>query len=213
MNQPDIDNDRRTIGIIILAAGGSRRLGIPKQLVRFNGETLLHRIVREAMSSGCSPVVVVLGDGSESLQGELTGFDILIVTNPHWERGMGSSLKCGLKALIKSSPLVDAAIICVCDQPFVSAEIIDELASSFRRTSRSVVASGYEQTVGVPALFSRQMFHALLAIDDASGAKQIISSRDAEIIPFPAGSCDIDIPADVERLTSTQGKNHLNHLQ
>jgi molybdenum cofactor cytidylyltransferase len=202
VNQGDISSDRPTIGVIILAAGGSRRLGTPKQLVQFDGETLLHRIVREAVSSGCSPIVVVLGSGSDMLMNELSGFDIMIATNPLWERGIGSSIKCGLRSLIEGGS-IDAAIISVCDQPFVTAEVIDRLASSFRRTSKAVVASGYKQTAGVPALFSKQMFPVLLEIDDSKGAKQIIYALHADIIPFPSGSCDIDTPADVVKLASS----------
>ena len=169
-------------------------------MVQFKGETFLRRIVREAASSGCSPVVVVLGCEAEMLRAELIGFEVLIATNPLWERGMGSSIKCGLKALTARGSPIDAAIVCACDQPFVTAEVIRQLASRFYVTGKAVVASGYEQTVGIPALFSKKMFPSLLKLDDASGAKPIISSVDGDIVPFPAGGCDIDTPADVGAL-------------
>ena len=186
--------------MIILAAGGSRRLGTPKQLVQFKGETLLRRIVREAMSSGCSPVVVVLGSEADRSRDEISGSDVLIAANPLWERGMGGSIKRGLNALKASGSPVDAAVICACDQPFVTADIIAQLASRFYQTGKAVIASGYEQTIGVPALFSKDMFPILLELDDASGAKAMINRQDAEIIPFPAGAFDIDTMADVQRL-------------
>lgn len=113
---------------------------------------------------------------------------------------MGSSNKCGLMVLLENGSPIDAAIICACDQSFVTSDVIARLASRFYQTGKKVVASGYEQTFGVPALFSKQIFSDLQGLDDAAGAKTMIAAHDADTVPFSAGAYDIDTPADVEGL-------------
>src|SRR5690349_780585 len=111
--------EENKIGLIILAAGASTRLGTPKQILKFKGETLLRRIAREATSSVCRPVVVVLGCEFERLKCELTNLDVHIIENSEWEEGMASSIRAGIKKLLEINGSAEAVVLTVCDQPFV----------------------------------------------------------------------------------------------
>src|SRR5437868_14169899 len=99
------------VGLIVLAAGASSRMGTPKQLLRYDGETLLRRAVRVALGARCRPAVVVLGAQAEALRGEVVGAQVVI--NEEWAEGMASSLRCGLRALeaATSEPLAAAVLL------------------------------------------------------------------------------------------------------
>ena len=186
------------IGLILLAAGASRRLGKPKQMLRFQGETLLERAAKTALDSCCCPVVVVLGASRQKLKPQINEFELEIVENDEWESGMGTSIKVGLKKLTEIQPDVAGAVLMVCDQPFVSGELIAELVENFRATDSLIVASAYGETLGVPALFSRRLFSELFALEADSGAKKIIYRHLKNVvkIDFEAGATDIDTEAD-----------------
>jgi len=187
------------VGAVILAAGGSSRLGQPKQLLSFRGETLVARVVRVAMKSGCDPVVVVVGENGNQIRTVLEGPGPTIVENAEWPRGIGTSIHCGLLAC---ADRIDAVVLLTCDQPFVDAAHISKLIATQATTGKAVVASAYAQTLGVPALFDRTCFDALLALPPDAGAKSLISARskDAAAVAFEEAAIDIDTPADFERL-------------
>ena len=195
------------IGIIVLAAGASSRMGEPKQLLRFEGETLLARAVRTALETHYRPVVVVLGAGAEALRAEVETSDALVVVNEAWAEGMSSSIRCGLGALEASaSGEIEAAVLLLCDQPFVTSDIIIRLVDVYRAHRRLLVAAEYEvsgeRTRGVPALFSRPLFPELMALRGAEGAKRIIMrcEADAAFIAVPAAAFDVDTPDDYHSL-------------
>lgn len=192
------------VGAIILAAGGSRRFGQPKQLLAFQGESLVRRIVRAATEVCNTDVIVVTGEGRSLIEAELRDSAARVVENPEWRGGMGTSIRCGLEHLTASTPDVAAAVILACDQPFVDAQTIDSLVAEQQKTCKAIVASRYANTIGIPALFDRSCFAALRALPDDSGAKALIESRRADVaeIAFEQGAIDIDTPADFERLTS-----------
>jgi len=186
------------IGLILLAAGASKRLGKPKQLLQFNGETLLQRAVKTALASDCHPVIVVFGANAEKLIGEIEEFDIEVAENPNWENGMGTSVQIGMESLSKNYPNASGVVLMVCDQPFVSVDLLKQLSENFRLTNAPIVACSYEDTIGVPALFSRQFFPELMALKADNGAKRIIFEHRENVfkIPFEAGVIDIDTEQD-----------------
>jgi molybdenum cofactor cytidylyltransferase len=229
----------RNVGAIILAAGGSSRLGQPKQLLTFRGESLIRRAVRAAAEAECTPIVIVVGDAREGIELNLDIRDsrisppsgeervalplaqpsakasasaspstvgpaavgkLIIIENAEWRDGIGTSIRCGLERLPKD---VDAAVLLTCDQPFLDAAIVRQLIATHEETDKLIVASSYANTLGVPALFDRSCFEALLALPDATGAKAFIQSRRGEMasIPFARGEIDIDTPEDLRRLT------------
>lgn len=197
-------NSLPKIGGILLAAGGSSRLGRPKQLVKFEGKTLIRRAAATLISADCDPVVVVLGAETDLCAAELTGLGINVVVNSEWETGMSSSIRAGLGELLKIEPGVDAVVITLCDQPFISSVQIDALIDRFREASDLIVAAKYRDTVGVPALFSSETFGDLVNLKGDKGARQIIRRRHKDVasVSIEEASFDVDTDDDEKMLRS-----------
>jgi molybdenum cofactor cytidylyltransferase len=187
---------------VILAAGGSSRFGQPKQLISFRGTSLVRQTIDAACRAGCLPVVVVIRSEDEKLHRELDRVGVAIVQNEQWQRGIGSSIRCGIQALINSSPDVDASVLLVCDQPAVDARVVQSLIALREITGKNIVASSYAATLGVPALFDRSVFEELLSLGDEAGAKSIIfrSRERVASLSFPQGQLDIDTWEDWEKV-------------
>ena len=186
------------VGAVILAAGGSTRLGQPKQLLRHQSESLIRRAALAALAAGCLPTVIVTGKEHEQIANELTGLHVRVRHHPHWERGIGSSIRAGVEEALALQPALNALLIMVCDQPFVSADLLVALISARAKAGTKAAACTYADTIGVPALFDRVLFSALAGLSDQQGAKALLSAMDWEIarVEFPAGAIDIDTPAD-----------------
>jgi molybdenum cofactor cytidylyltransferase len=189
------------IGAVILAAGESSRLGQPKQLVHFRGKSLVRRAADAASEAGCSPITIVLGSDSKKIEDELAGTGVAIVKNENWRAGVGTSIRAGVQNSLSQGSNPEAIVLLVCDQPFVDARVIKGLIELRQKTNKSMVASTYSGTLGVPALFDRSCFQELLALGNDAGAKSILSRRErvAEF-HFPEGTIDIDTTADLEKL-------------
>jgi len=184
---------------LLLAAGGSKRLGQPKQLVEFEGKTLIRRAAEALIGAGCSPVVVVLGAEIERSQQELGGTDVEIVINDYWESGMGMSIAFGMRSIVAFETLPDAVLISLCDQPHVTAGKLRPFIDTFGRSRTDVIAAHYNDVAGVPALFSAHLFPDLAALTGERGARDIIrNSPDAVMIPLPEARFDINSPADIQ---------------
>jgi len=198
----------RNPGAIILAAGGSTRFGQAKQLLLFHGESLVRRAVRSATEAGCGNVTVVAGDARDRIEAELGETPAVIVENPEWRRGLGTSIRCGLRHLLSSRPELDAVILLACDQPFVDAGVITSLIAQQDKSGKPIVACSYANTLGIPALFVRACFESLLELPDGSGAKALIESRSDDVaqIVFEKGAIDIDTPVDYEQIKTEGGK-------
>ena len=198
-----------SIGVILLAAGSSARLGKPKQLLKFQGETLLRHQTKIALGASAS-VTVTLGSRIEIVRKEVEDLPVEIVENEDWESGMSSSIRVGLKKLLDDDRL-KAAIVMVCDQPFVTKTLLEKIIAKFQETDSLIVACAYRNTFGVPALFHRRLFPELLALDAQAGAKHLIQkyAARAEAILFPEGAFDVDTPADYEKLIK---KNQMTNL-
>ena len=127
------------------------------------------------------------------------------VLNKSWEKGIGSSIKCGLNHLLNESHSQEAVIVSVCDQPCLSSDILDGLIKIYQKTGKKIVASAYSKSNGVPVLYDKSLFGDLLKIPDAYGAKKyIIEKASKDIIttfPFPKGEIDIDTTEDLKNLS------------
>jgi molybdenum cofactor cytidylyltransferase len=185
---------------IILAAGASRRLGRPKQLLELDGETLLARTIRMAREGGADPVLVVLGADAQAISAAAPLNEVVTVMNPEWQEGMGSSLRAGVRALLSCCCDAPGAILLVCDQPRLDAAHIRKLLESFEKSSgAAAVASVYSGARGIPAVFPCGLFRRLLAIEGDKGARGILADPRCAIaeVPFAGGEIDIDSPDDV----------------
>ncbi len=181
---------------IILAAGGSARLGKPKQLIPFQGRTLLRRAAETACASRASEVIAVLGYESAPMRSELDGLRVRAVENLLWREGIASSIRCGMGIL---GPTCEAALLVVCDQPALSAAHLDAMIEACGKAPGRAGASAYGGSVGVPALFPRSFFGELLLLEGDRGAQRVlIAHRESLLeIPWPGGAIDVDTPEDV----------------
>ena len=199
-----LEGNSMGVGAVVLAAGSSSRMGIPKQTLQFRGESLLRRAALAALGAGCRPVVVVTGAHAELSRRELDGLDVREVLNTLWETGMASSVRAGIERLAGA----EAAVLMLCDQPHVTADVISRLVEAQRATGSPVVASAYGGSFGVPAVFRRALFAELTRLEGAAGAKQVIERHAAEahFLPFPGGEVDVDTPDDFSRLNAGDGE-------
>jgi molybdenum cofactor cytidylyltransferase len=189
-------------GIIILAAGSSSRFGNTKQLLHFKGKTLLKHTIEEAAEAGAQPVVVVTGANADEISREIKNEKVEIVFNKNWEQGMASGIVIGLKKAITSNKELESVIITVCDQPFVSSSLFQQLFQKQNESVKHIVASAYADTIGTPALFTIKYFDALMGLTGDQGAKGLLKkySEDLATVDFPEGYIDIDTQEDYENL-------------
>jgi molybdenum cofactor cytidylyltransferase len=192
---------RRT-GVIILAAGNSSRLGRPKQLLPYRGKTLLTHVVAEALAADLLPVVVVTGAFHIEVSGALRGQSVDIVFNPAWAEGMAPGIIAGLSKMLLLRPEVDAVIIAVCDQPFISSDLLLQLVITHEATGKGIIACVYADSVGTPVLFGHPYFKQLFELSGSEGAKKLLKRYpdDMATIAFPGGEIDIDTKEDSESL-------------
>ncbi len=193
------------VAAIILAAGGSTRFDRAKQLAEYHGESLVRRALAAAHQAGCSPVVVVAGEDAGAIEAHLHGLPHVLIRNQQWRDGIGASIRAGVKHLLADEAQLEALVILACDQPRVDAQTLGCLVDLQRTTGKAIAACAYAGTVGVPALFDRSCFPALLALEGDHGAKALILARPNDLVTFefPSGAIDIDTSADYERLIVT----------
>ena len=192
------------IAAIILAAGGSTRLGSPKQLLEYRGRTLLRHAAETALATSCHPALAVLGAGADRLQPEIAELAVHAVVNLDWQQGMGTSIRRGIETLETLAPDVDGVVLMLCDQPLIRPGTLELLVQAFREKQGTCdgVAATYGGTRGVPALFGRGMFAGLRALPDEVGAKALLRQPGVEIveIPMPEAATDIDTREQYEKL-------------
>ena len=194
------------IAIVILAAGASRRMGVPKQLLHHRGRTLLRHAVETALVSTCRPLVVLLGANAEEIQPEIEGLPVKIVQNPYWAEGLGSSIRAGIEALVSAADPPEAVVLSLCDQPLVCSDDIEALVTAYRSTKHPIVASQYAGTLGVPALFAQPVLAELLSLAGDAGAKQVIQRNLPTVwqVPCPNAAFDFDTLEDYDGIRSRE---------
>lgn len=192
-----------TIPAIILAAGASRRLGQPKQLLGFAGESLLQRALRVAKEGGAAPVLAVLGAHFAPICVSIPFDQAIPVFNDQWEHGISTSIHAGLHELDVRAPEASGALVMTCDQPRLSADHVRTLLNTYiEQASPSIVASTYAGTTGIPAVFPRSVFSHLHALRGDKGARKLLVKPPCPVVPVPfdGGEIDIDLPADLANL-------------
>jgi molybdenum cofactor cytidylyltransferase len=194
--------NKTTIEILILAAGASRRLGEPKQFVKYQGSSLIRRITSEAIRSAVGGVTVVTGFKGEAVQQEIKDTKARIFYNEEWEEGIGASIRNGLKFLHDADPDLNAVLISMVDQPFVDAAHLQKLVNAYDPSRPMIVASAYAGTFGVPVLVDSFYFDMLKGLKGDEGGKKIFVNYLKNIveIPFIEGSIDIDEKEDLKSL-------------
>jgi molybdenum cofactor cytidylyltransferase len=185
--------------VIVLAAGASTRFGSPKQLVRLEGRPMMHAAVARAVEVAGQAVTVVLGANAADLAPLLRHSPASVIVNREWSEGLGSSIRTGVLRLPSSA---DGVLIMLADQPAVTADDLRRLVETWRRQQDFIVASFYEATTGVPAIFPRTLFSALTELRGDQGARVLINRfRDRVVrVPMASAAIDVDTPEDLLRL-------------
>jgi molybdenum cofactor cytidylyltransferase len=190
--------------LVLLAAGASRRLGEPKQLLRIDGETLVHRVARLGLATAPAQALLVLGAQADRIRAATDGLALQRVDCPDPDAGLGASLRAGLAAV---STTCEGALILLCDQPALETAHLQALVNAWRTQPERAAASAYAGVLGVPALLPRAWFGRLPPDAGDRGARDLLRARAGEVlsIPAPALSVDIDVPQDLSAL-SAQGR-------
>jgi CTP:molybdopterin cytidylyltransferase MocA len=169
----------------------------------YEGEPLVRRIAAAAVEAGADPVVVVLGANWEMIAPALLGLSpVTIALNLEWSKGLASSLATGLSTAVAMTSC-DAVLVTLADQPLVDVAALRGLIAAFD-TERRIVASAYDDTVGVPALFGHEHLDALMQLTGDAGAGSWLRSRphdEVTRIPLGVAALDIDTRSDAEQLS------------
>lgn len=194
------------IGVIILAAGSSSRLGYPKQLVKFKGKTLLQHSIDIANSLKFKVKILVLGANAKKIEKQIDCRHFKIVHNENWEEGMGTSISRGISESLNLYNDLDHILMLLSDQPFITSEKIQDLIRVQNSTKMSAVFSEYAGNIGVPAIFSRTLFSDLKGLKGDLGAKKLLKNKSFEFgtVQFEKGNFDIDTAADVTLLKQVE---------
>jgi CTP:molybdopterin cytidylyltransferase MocA len=192
-----------TVAAIVLAAGASRRLGQPKQLLMHGGETMIERAIRLANEAGFAPVITVLGAYHDLIRKVVRFSNSAPVINSAWDQGISTSIQVGLAALEDSAAQASGVLMLACDQPRLSAEHLRAMLEVFcAQAALAIVASAYQGVLGIPAVFPRKVFAELRALRGDKGARPLLMQPPCPLValPFPGGEIDIDLPADMAHL-------------
>ncbi|MFT3906551.1 MAG: nucleotidyltransferase family protein [Steroidobacteraceae bacterium] len=184
---------------VVLAAGAATRFGAPKQLARYQDQPLLLHALNHATQYLGPAVTLVLGAHAAGISAVLHRSTASLVVNRDWAEGLASSIRAGVRALPGSC---DAVLLLLADQPRVDTATLQRLGSAWRRQPRSIVASLYADTVGVPAIFPRRCFGELLALRGDQGARRLLDRYADQLVRVtnPEAAIDIDSPEDLARL-------------
>lgn len=191
-----------SLGAILLAAGGSSRLGRSKQLLEIDGEPLVRRQARLMMEQDYGHVVVITGAEQQAVRDALDGLpSVRLVHNSDWKRGMGLSLAYGIRSMPERAR---GALLLLCDQWKISAADLAALSAAWLRKPGSVATAQWQgdegkQVTGPPVVFPRELFPFLLKLQGDRGAHSIVKrfKGGVERIEIPNASFDIDEVSDL----------------
>ncbi|WP_423223289.1 selenium cofactor biosynthesis protein YqeC [Candidatus Amarolinea aalborgensis] len=196
---PAVEVVGRVAGVI-LAAGAARRFGGLKQLLPWQGATLLNHVIQQALdAASLSSIVVVLGCGEDIIRPTLTPFGarIQIVSNPLWAEGQSASVHAAIRALREHKAPVAAAVFLLADQPDVTPDVVDALVARHRATLAPLVVPTYRGPRGNPVLFDQRTFPDLLAITGDVGGRPLLSTYADALAPV---AFDRPLPRDIDTI-------------
>jgi molybdenum cofactor cytidylyltransferase len=190
---------------IVLAAGESRRLGRPKQLLRFEGSTLIERAIRQAKAICDGRVTVVVGAHRDQILPLVEAVDVNVAINSEWATGMSSSLRAGIESLPAHSA---AAMLTLCDHPLVTVAQLTQLAEAWASDPDRAAASAYNGTIGVPAIVPRRLYPNLLSLSGDAGAKLVLMQELRRLITLaiPEASLDVDTEETASELARLESR-------
>lgn len=187
------------IAILVIAAGASRRLGQPKQLLPYKDTILLDYVIKECQASEVGDVYLVLGANRKQIEAQMSG-DFSVFYHQNWKEGMGTSIAFGIQQIDNQD--YEGVIVCVGDQPFFRKELLRQIVKKRIQTNAPVIISKFKEGMGPPSFFEKSLFSELAQLKGDIGAKPIVKkySHQKEIILFENGHIDIDAPDDLKYL-------------
>jgi molybdenum cofactor cytidylyltransferase len=189
------------IAALLLAAGSARRFGAPKLLQQLEGRPLVRWSAEWLCGAPVDEIVIVVPEEHDAIRRALAGLDARFVVNPHADRGMGSSIACGVSAL---APGTTAALIALADEPMAGRAALLRTVERYEAGDVSIVAPTYRGVSGHPVLFDRSTFDELLALSGDRGARAVVErdpGRVAVVEMNETQPIDVDTPADLARVT------------
>ncbi|TSA48520.1 MAG: molybdenum cofactor cytidylyltransferase [Deltaproteobacteria bacterium] len=196
------------ISAILLAAGESKRMGRPKQMLAWQGKTLLRHVLENLIHSNADEIILVLGHEAEAIRKSLTEFQIKIVINPDYQQGMASSLRQGLLAM---NPTSEAFLVLLADQPGIGPEIMNHMIREFQQANpkRGIVRPVYRGLRGHPVLISVRYLQEALQLRGDVGARQILMNHPEDILEIDVDQDgilkDIDTPEEYQKYMNRAG--------
>jgi molybdenum cofactor cytidylyltransferase len=196
------------IAILLLAAGGSSRMGQSKQLLPWGDTTLIEHQIKTLIKTGI-PVNVVLGSDSDLIIPVIKNYPVIICINSNWENGMGSSLSFGIEEVTKKFPQSEGVLITLLDQPLINESYYENMIGAFKPGMKQIIAShsvtGWK---GVPVIFDKFFFKDLSQLKNDEGAKRIIQQNEKNVIITEDSDAleDIDTPQSYKELLSKYSK-------
>lgn len=182
-------------------------MGRLKQLLSYRGQPLVQHAIEEATNAGLAPIIAVVGAEGAAVRAAIAGQPVSIVENREWASGMGSSIAAGMRFLAEAASDVAAVAILLADQPLVTARHLVKMQTLVFSGKSQAVAAQYSGSLGVPAIFKRNLFEALSSLPSAAGARHILRDSEIEVaaFPLPEAAIDIDTPEDFAALESPGG--------
>ncbi len=190
------------VAVVLLAAGGSNRLGRPKQLVDWGGRPLLSHVIAEVAAWPAEQLVVVIGASADEILGEVDFGPAEVVVNPEWEEGMASSLRAGLDVVSRTARL-EAAFVALGDQPAVDSAVPERLLGAYRVSRSQAMVPKYRYARGNPVLVDRRLWPRLMSLTGDEGARRLFKAHPEWVEEVWFDSLpprDVDTDADVAEL-------------
>lgn len=195
------------IALLIMAAGQSSRMQSIKQLLPWKGTNLLVHTLKTLLEIKQDRVFMVLGANSSVIQSqsELETYPVTLIKNDVWEKGLGSSIACGIDAILEQEQDIDGILICLADQPLLTADYYKKLIRVFKTNTAPIVSTKYPNKSGVPAIFNTEIARELLHLREDYGARLLMSKYKENMLVLDAGQqiADIDTPETYNQLYYT----------
>ncbi|HEY7705382.1 MAG TPA: nucleotidyltransferase family protein [Acidimicrobiia bacterium] len=191
-----------TAAALVLAGGGSRRLGRPKQLEKWGETTLLGHVLSQAAALPVEQVWVVLGANTDLVLEQVDLGSAMVVENPEWQEGIASSLRVGLDAIMRLSR-AEVVVILLGDQPDIDPTLVDRLLDARKKAGRPVAVPKYRYSWGNPVVVDRTLWPRLMSLEGDQGAKQLFRAHPewvTEVWLEGRPPRDVDTVADVESM-------------
>jgi molybdenum cofactor cytidylyltransferase len=200
---PEIRAVHEPVAGVVLAAGGSKRLGMPKQLLDWRGKPLVWHAVQVALRSGLDPVLVITGAAADKVDSILDGVNVNIIHNPDWELGQGTSVSIGVKHL---PAVCGSAIFFLADQPFIPEALINRLVETHSKTQASIVLPWVKDRPANPVLFDQRLFYDLSELSGDIGGRSLFSKFGVTKVLWndPSILFDVDTLEDYQQLVRNE---------